>query len=225
MRRRRADIWAAVQEILERLHVKAYLKAHLQLTKDSSYKQVGPGRPGPETQFRRVGKRRWDLTWELDSAKVAYDAKSDGMYPLLTNDRTLKPYQVLEAHKRQPNLEKRFEQLKTVHEIAPVFLKNEGRIEAFFTIYFLALLVQALIERDVRLAMKQKNIESLPVYGEGRECKRPTSLQILRLFLLAERHIRYSKGRIADVFDMNLTPLQERVLRLLRVPASAFVPA
>ena len=37
---------------------------------------------------------------------------------------------VLEAHKRQPRLEKRFEQLKTVHEIAAVFLKNPARIEA-----------------------------------------------------------------------------------------------
>ena len=44
-------------------------------------------------------------------------------------------------------IEKRFEQIKSVHEIAPVFLKNEGRIEALFTLYFLALLVQALIEK------------------------------------------------------------------------------
>jgi transposase len=35
------------------------------------------------------------------------------------------------------------------------FLKNEGRIEAMFTVYFLALLVQALIERELRHAMKR----------------------------------------------------------------------
>src|SRR6516162_3037545 len=58
-------------------------------------------------------------------------------------------------------IEKRFEQFKTVHEIAPVFLKNEGRIEALFTLYFLGLLVQALIERELRLAMKRDNIEHL----------------------------------------------------------------
>ena len=67
-----------------------------------------------------------------------------------------RPPQVLEAHKGQPTIEKRFEQIKTVHEIAPVFLKNEGRIEALFTLYFLALLVQALIERELRLAMKRE---------------------------------------------------------------------
>jgi transposase len=51
-------------------------------------------------------------------------------YPLISNDRNLSPAQVLEAHKGQPMIEKRFEQTKTVHEIAPVLLKNEGRIEA-----------------------------------------------------------------------------------------------
>jgi len=49
---------------------------------------------------------------------------------------------MLTAHKAQPHIEKRFEQLKTVHEIAPVFLKKEARIEAMFTVYFLALMVQ-----------------------------------------------------------------------------------
>ena len=61
-------------------------------------------------------------------------------------------------------IEKRFEQLKIVHEIAPVLLKNEGRIEALFTLYFLVLLVQALIERELRLAMKREGIEELLLY-------------------------------------------------------------
>ena len=69
------------------------------------------------------------------------------MYPLMTNDRSLSAAQVLQAHKGQPMIEKRFEQIKTVHEIAPVLLKNEGRIEALFTLYFLALLVQACWRR------------------------------------------------------------------------------
>ena len=46
------------------------------------------------------------------------------MYPLLTNDRTLTDAQVFEAHKRQPSIEKRFAQTKTVFEIAPVLLKT-----------------------------------------------------------------------------------------------------
>jgi hypothetical protein len=98
------------------------------------------------------------------------------------------PAQVLEAHKGQPAIEKRFEKIETVHEFAPVFLKNEGRIEALFTLYFLALLVQALIARELRLAMKREKIARLPIYPAQRFCPRPTTEQILGLYSLVQRH-------------------------------------
>jgi transposase len=145
------------------------------------------------------------------------------MYPLITNDRALSPAQVLEAHKGQPMIEKRFEQIKTVHEIAPVFLKNEGRIEALFTLYFLALLVQALIERELRLAMKRDNVEHLPLYPEQRLCAHPTTDQILRLFSLAARNKLVQRGKAVQTFDVEFTDLQREILRLLAVPEQAFM--
>jgi transposase len=144
------------------------------------------------------------------------------MYPLITNDRNLSPAQVLEAHKGQPMIEKRFEQIKTVHEIAPVFLKNEGRIEALFTLYFLGLLVPAIMERELRLAMKRENIDELPLYPEQRDCARPTAEQILRLFSLAERHQLVQDGKVVQTFDVQFTELQRQVLALLGVPEDAF---
>jgi transposase len=141
----------------------------------------------------------------------------------LTNDRSLTPAQVLTAHKGQPRIEKRFEQLKSVHEIAPVFLKNEGRIEALFTLYFLALLVQALIERDLRQAMRAAKIEQLPLYPEARACRRPTTEHILRLFSYAERVSVLAQGEVVRVFPPQLTELQRQVLNLLGVPFSAYL--
>jgi transposase len=111
-----------------------------------------------------------------------------------------------------------------VHEIAPVFLKNEGRIEALFTIYFLALLVHALIERELRQAMQRHNIEELPIYPEQRQCKRPTTEQLLRLFSLAERHTLLADGQTIQVFDTELTDLQRQVLTLLGVPLESYRP-
>ncbi len=140
------------------------------------------------------------------------------MYPLLTNDRTLAPAQVLEAHKGQPTIEKRFEQIKTVHEISPVFLKNEGRIEALFTLYFLGLLVQALIERELRLAMQRQRIAELPLYPEQRRCKRPTTEQVLRLFSLVERHVLLDDGNPVQGFEAELTDLQRQGARPPRRP-------
>ena len=83
---------------------------------------------------------------------------------------------------------------------APVFLKNPHRIEALFTLCFLALLIQALIERELRQAMQRERLKELPLYPEQRACKRPTTEQILRLFSLAERHTLLRSGRIAQVF-------------------------
>jgi len=186
------------------------------------FQQTRRGRPGPDTAYRKLTRRRYDLQWSIDAAAIAYDEKSDGMYPLLTNDRSLTPAQVLQAHKGQPTIEKRFEQVKTVHEIAPVFLKNEGRIEALFTLYFLALLVQALIERELRLAMRREKLEQLPLYPEQRRCKHPTTEQILRLFSLAEHHTLRCDGRTLQVFHPELTDLQRQVLSLLGLSPQAF---
>jgi hypothetical protein len=53
------------------------------------------------------------LDWlrSIDQAAIDYDTKSDGMYPPICNGRKLSPVQILQAHKGQPTIEKRFEQI------------------------------------------------------------------------------------------------------------------
>ena len=218
-----AQIDQQVAQLLEHLHVTRYLKVSRVVREQHNFKQSHRGRPGPTTAYRKVTRRRYDIEWIVDEQAVAYDRKTDGMYPLMTNDRKLSPAQVLTAHKGQPRIEKRFEQLKSVHEIAPVFLKNEARIEALFTLYFLALMVQALIERELRQAMRSAQIDQLPIYPEARACKRPTTEHILRLFSLAERVSVLANGQVVRVFPPQLTDLQRQVLNLLHVPVSTYL--
>jgi len=218
----RKEIDDTVAELLARHKVLRYLKVTVGTVETYTFKQARRGRPGPDTTFVRKTKKNWHLTWEIDQAAVDYDRKSDGMYPLLTNDRSLTNAQVLEAHKGQPMIEKRFEQAKTVMEIAPVLLKNEDRIEAFFLLYFLALLIQALIERELRLAMKREGIESLPLYPEERLAAHPTAEQVFRLFSLAERNTLTCEGMPVKTFFAELSPLQQQVLGLLGVPEKAY---
>jgi transposase len=218
-----AQIDLQVAQILEHYSVGRYLKVTRVVREEHSFKQSRRGRPGPDTAYRKITRRRYDIEWSVDEPAVAYDRRSDGMYPLLTNDRSLTPAQVLAAHKGQPRIEKRFEQLKSVHEIAPVFLKNEARIEALFTLYFLALLVQALIERELRQAMAAAGIEQLPLYPEARACRRPTTEHILRLFSLAEAISVLADGEVVRVVPPKLTELQHQVLGLLGVPDSAYL--
>ena len=216
------EIDEQIKLIVGRHHVSRYLLVRRIVREEHVFKQARRGRPGPDTAYRKITKRRFDVQWDTDQEAIAYDRKSDGMYPLMTNDRALTAAQVLEAHKGQPMIEKRFEQIKNVNEIAPVFLKNEGRIEALFTLYAIALLVQALIERELRQAMTRQGVAELPIYPEQRQCAHPTTEQVLRLFSLAERHQLRRLGRTVQLFDLSLTPLQRQVLALLGVPPNTF---
>jgi transposase len=224
-KRTRADVQARIDEILRERKVSRYLVVELVSDQEHRYRQARRGRPGPDTRYVRKTRKFWRLRWHINEDTLAYDRKSDGMYPLLTNDRTLTDAQVLEAHKRQPTIEKRFEQTKTVFEIAPVLLKNEGRIEALFFVYFLTLLVQALIERELRRAMQREGIDELPLYPEERKTQRPTAEQILRLFSLIQRHRLKQEGQTVHTFNPELTDLQRQVLGLLEVPERAYRPA
>jgi transposase len=221
-KRTRAEVWKQVTSILEARRVSRYLKVTLDTVEQHSFRQERRGRPGPSTKYRRVTKKRWQITWQVDDEAIAYDHRSDGMYPLLSNDRSITPRQVLEAHKRQPVIENRFKQTKAVHEIAPVLLKNEGRIEALFFLYFVALLITALLERDLHRVMARKEIEELPLYPEERKTKRPTAEQVLRLFSLLQRHRLYDAEKEVEVFPPKLTELQTQVLALLGTPASVY---
>lgn len=222
-KRAKAEVWKQVTAILEARRVSRYLKVTLGTLEQHAYRQERRGRPGPDTKYRRVTTERWQITCEVDEEAIAYDHRSDGMYPLLSNDRSLTPSQVLEAHKRQPVIESRFKQTKTVHEIAPVLLKNEGRIEALFFLYFVALLITSLLERDLQRAMVREEIEELPLYPEERKTKRPTAEQVLRLFSLLQRHRLHQAGKEMQVFSPNLTELQTQVLGLLGVPAATYL--
>lgn len=220
--RKPTEVEDHIERILKRHGAGRYLKVQKLPKAEHRYRQSSRGRPGKHTTYRRITRLRWDIEWSLDQSAIDYDRKSDGMYPLLTNDRKLSPAQVLQAHKGQPAIENRFRQCKTVHEIAPVLLHNEGRIEALFFLYFLALLVQGLIEREIRLAMKREGIEELPLYPEERESKAPTTEQVLGLFSLAQSHALLERGQVVRTFSFEMTALQRQVLRLLGVPVRAY---
>ena len=83
-------------------------------------------------------------------------------------DEAMTAKAALEAYKYQPRLEKRFCQLKSVHNVAPTLFKKVERVEAIMLLFFLALILQAVIEREVRKKMKATDIEALSIYPGSR---------------------------------------------------------
>ena len=140
----------------------------------------------------------------------------------MTNVADFSELELLHAYKRQPAIEKRFSQLKTDFEVAPVYLKAVHRIQALLCMYFFALLVEALLERQLRQAMQQEEIEALPMYPEGRACRWPTARRVIDLFESVQRHTLEQRRHPTEVMVTELTRLQRKLLRLIGLPAKDY---
>ena len=167
------------------------------------------------------------MTCDIDYQQVAYDAVSDGCWPLITNDRDMTGAEVLAAYRYQPNLERRHHLLKGVQDAAPIWIKTIPRIEAIFLCHFIALLIGALIERQIRMAMKAAGIARIPVYPELRGCAAPSAD---RIFDLGSRRSGWSCRRscLASCMAMggddhrrDRSRCSLRVVGLGRCPAAA----
>ncbi len=177
------------------------------------------GRPAKVAEAQLVSHTTYSILFFRDELAIEKQAKTDGIFPLITNLESDKynAKRVLEIYKFQPFLEKRHSQLKTYQEVAPVFLKKDERIIAFLHLQVIALMIAALIERKLRLAMKKNNITELPIYPEQRKCKAPTMFDIVRLFQNVERY-EVDQNNMTSIFPAELDDSQKKVLGLLEVP-------
>jgi len=223
--RNRLQVEQAVQQILAPRQVESLLRVEITERQQETFHQEGRGRPTQKTKYRREVASRYELRWQVDEKCWRAARADDGIFPLLTNERTATPREVLEAYKRQPKIEKRFSQLKSDFGVAPVFLKSPPRVLGLFTVYFLALLVQALLERELRRALQQAAVAatgrdkrtagSIGLYPEGRRSRRPTARRILDLLEPIRRHEISQAGDEPLMLIDDLTPTQQQLTKLL----------
>ncbi|MGH8961682.1 MAG: IS1634 family transposase [Jatrophihabitantaceae bacterium] len=188
----------------------------------TSYKQARAGRPGPNTSYHEVSSTRFTLSHDIRLEQIRYDAASDGCFPLITNDRALRDADVLGAYRYQPNLERRHHLLKSVQDAAPLLLHSPARIEALFCCQFLALLISALIEREIRTGMQHADLTKIRIYPEFRNCTSPSTERILEIFSTVSRHQLHHDGALIKTFHPELTAQQEQVLKLMNLAPSVY---
>ena len=207
----------AVAAILEERGVGRFLEVEIRERTVETHRQVGPGRPSTKTRYVKEVSTRFDLSVTIAHERLAAETRSDGVFPLITNVPALGAPEVLLAYKGQPQIEKRFSHLKTDFQVAPVFLKEATRIQALLCVYFFALLTETLLERELRRAMEREKVDSLPLYPEGRKCRRPTTRTLLDHFEEVHRHTLVVPDQPPITFTTELTKLQLKLLALLRM--------
>jgi transposase len=210
-----------VAAILKKYRTETYFEYQIVNDIEETFKQQQRGRPTENTKFRKVETVTYRLSWCQKPDRVQYDARYDGIFPLITNHQ--KPAaEILKIYKYQPYLEKRHEQLKSVYNVAPVFLRNPQRIESLLLLYFLGMLITALIERKVRKEMEIRNLPSIPIYPEGRACKSPTSDKLIGLFSDVRLQYICRDKDVLQIVPDEFTKVQALALDLIGLKPVAF---
>ena len=192
-----------------------------------------------KTQVQHIPGRRWHRTarrgayqydcvttytlhYENNEPALRAEARRDGVFPLLCTDPTIEPKAVLEAYKFQPRLEKRFCQLKSVHQAAPLLFKKLQRVEANLFVFFIALLIQALLERLIRQRIAECKSAPLKLYPEDRDAPHPTTSQVLKTFDGLYSYILMENGQTIEQFRDQLNDTHRAVLALLDMSECQF---
>lgn len=183
-----AEARAAGERILREHQVTELLRVEVGTTVEEGFEQVGPGRPGPNTEYRRVQTPRFRVRFVEDGDSLVRAARRDGLFPLMTNDESLTVAGALGQYKYQPFVEKRHEQLKSVFGVAPVWLKKVERIASLLWLHFVVELVGALVEREVRRQMARRAVTRLALYPDGGPTEAPTAALVFHALEGHRRH-------------------------------------
>ncbi len=204
-----------VEKILKEHDVTAFYDVTIEEDKEITRKQKGRGRPGRGTEYREESRTVYSLSWGKDREALEREKNVDGLFPLLCTDTEMGAKEALLAYKYQPRLEKRFEQLKSVHLAAPTLFKKTSRVEAMMFLFFMALIIQAAIEREVRNSMKAKEIDAIAVYPEHRLAYHPTTAKIIERFHDTSVYRVMRGAEVEMEYRDDLSAVQTEVLELL----------
>jgi transposase len=218
-----AEARQAAERVVSEEQVQRWLHIVVEEEVAEDYRQIGPGRPGPDTEYRRVESRHYRVRLEEDTEALRREGRCDGLFPLLTNDETLRLGEALGKYKYQPFVEKRHEQLKSVFAVAPMWLKKVGRVASLLWLYYVVEMVSALVEREVRQRMGEEGLASLALYPEGRGSCAPTAGLVLGVLEGHRRHrLLDEQGQELRRFHDVLPDAAQEVLRLLGIDMAAY---
>jgi len=219
--RKQAPIKQEVNKILRTHRCQRFLQVRIAFNVHTQIKYLRAGRPRKNDPAKRIRIRIYRLECRRDKQALQAEARTDGVFSLITNLTTTPKKEILLIYKYQPYIEKRYALFKTELGVAPVYLKKPNRAAGLVHTTFLAMMVDALIERALRRGMEREGIEALPILPEGRMTRTPTTARVLEMFSGVSWY-EFEREDETVTFPIELTPLQRLLLRLLDIDPSVY---
>jgi transposase len=210
-------IRAECNRILNHRKVNKFINIMIDHTTELVVVKTEKGRPRKNSKKETVERKVFTLSWAINKEALKAEKNVDGVYPLLSTDQSLSSKEIIMAFKYQPKLEKRFMHLKSIHNIAPLLCKKLERVEANMFVFFVALLVQALIEREIREKMKKGLIHALQIYPENRDAVHPTTSKVFDIFNRISTYTLVEGEDELYKYADDLTGVQKSILGLLEI--------
>lgn len=221
--KKRAAIKSAVNKILREHGCAAWLKVRIGSRTQVRTQYLRRGRPKKGDPVKEIRAKVYHLEVQRDDDALIAEARTDGVFPQCTNltTRQASKREVLLIYKYQPYVEKRHALLKSELEVAPVYLKKPTRVVGLIHASYLAITLDALIERTLRQGMLRQGLDTLPILPEGRPTKTPTTARLLEIFSDVSWY-EFERGDETVTFPIKLSPLQKQLLRLLEMDVAAY---
>lgn len=221
--RNRGPIRKKVKDILQKHNCQSFIDVRITSQTHIQTKRLRRGRPRKDDPVKEVRTQIYHLEVLRNKDTLRAESRTDGVFPLVTNLKSgaTPKKEVLLIYKYQPYIEKRHALCKSELEVAPVYLKKPMRAVGLVHAMFLAMMLDALIERTLRLGMIRDDIEALPILPEGRMTKTPTTARLLEMFSDVCWY-EFERGGEIVTFPIKLSDLQKQLLRLLDMDPSVY---
>jgi transposase len=210
---------ADAQAALSRIARGRFYEAVGEVTQEPVYARGRPKADGTRTPMRT--RYRLKLTIKPRQRAIDRAHQESGCFVLLSNEPEeaaggLTSKELLRAYQDQHSIERNFGFLKDPVFVNALFLKTPRRIEALGLILVLALMIWRLMERTMRLSLR--DTQSKVTGWNKRQTSRPTSFMMTTYFH-SVIVIQTNRGRfLAEPLD----PVQERYLMILGLSATVF---
>ena len=216
------ELAARAAKVIENHGVSDFLSVSINERIDYRKRYLKRGRPGPTSPYERQAIHEYQCRSQRqeEAIKAQCDLLGWRIYVTNTPAERMSLEQSLKYYRDEWTVERGFHRFKQgCLPVLPLFIRLPERIKGLMLLLFIALQVLTLMEFVVRreLAENQEKLAGLVPGNPKMTTARPTAERLLSQFKELHLLIEYKGSEITGRLVERLSPLQEKILTLLKV--------